>query len=47
MIEYRALPDQRLHLEKLAESRIASGEHETQSLEELFDFRDGCSYFLN
>ena len=30
----------------LSKSQIASGEHETRSLKELFEFTDDCSYFL-
>jgi hypothetical protein len=38
LIEGRCLPDQRLKLEMLSESQIASRDHETQSLKELFEF---------
>jgi hypothetical protein len=39
LIEDRPLPDQKLCLEMLIESQIASGE-------ELFKFTDECSYFI-
>jgi hypothetical protein len=37
LIKDRPLPDQRLCLEMLIESQIASGEHATKSLEELLN----------
>jgi hypothetical protein len=46
VIEDRCLPEQKLHLEMLTESQIASGEHAAQSLEELFKLTDEFSYFL-
>src|SRR2546421_70470 len=46
LIEDQCLPDQRLKLEMLSESQIASGELATQSLKELFELSDDCLYFL-
>lgn len=46
LIEDRCLPDERLKLEMLSESQITSGELATQSLKELFELSDECSYFL-
>jgi hypothetical protein len=46
LIEDQCLPDQRLHLEMLTESQIASGEHTTRSLKELFEYSDDYSSFL-
>lgn len=46
LIQDRPLPDQKLCLEMLIESQIASREHATKSLEELFKFTDECSYFM-
>jgi len=46
LIEDRCLPGQRLKLEMLSESQITSGELAAQSLKELFDLSDECSYFL-
>lgn len=47
MIEDQPLPDQKLHLELLTESQIASGEHATQSLEEVFKLTYDYSYFMS
>jgi hypothetical protein len=46
LIEDRCLPDQRLQLEMLTESQIASGEHTDRLLKELFEFTSGYSSFL-
>ena len=46
LIEGCCLLDQKLKLEILSKSQITSGEHETRSLKELFEFTDDCSYFL-
>jgi hypothetical protein len=46
LIEDQCLPDQRLMLEMLTESQIASGEHAARSLKELFEYSDECSYYL-
>jgi hypothetical protein len=46
LIEAYYLPDQKLKLKMLSESQITSGEHETQSLKELFEFTNECSTFL-
>src|SRR5258706_13621635 len=46
LIEDQCLPDQRLTLETLTESQLASGEHTTQSLKELFKFSDDYLSFL-
>jgi hypothetical protein len=47
MIEDRSLPDQKLHLELLTESQVASEEQATQPLEELFKLTDEHSYFMS
>lgn len=47
LIEDRCLPEQRLQLETLTKSQIASGEHAAQSLKELFEYSDDCSAFLS
>jgi hypothetical protein len=47
MIENRPLPDQKLCLEMLTESQVASGEHVTQPLEEVFKLTDEYSYFMS
>ncbi|KAH8772419.1 hypothetical protein F5882DRAFT_381432 [Hyaloscypha sp. PMI_1271] len=46
LIEDQCLPAQRLQLEILTESQIASGEHTTRSLKELFEYSDDYSSFL-
>jgi hypothetical protein len=46
LIEDYCLPDQRLQLEMLTKSQIASREHAARSLKELFEFSDNCSFFL-
>ena len=46
LIEGCCLPDWKLKLEILSESQITSGENETRSLRELFEFTDDCLSFL-
>lgn len=46
LIENRCLPSQRLILEVLSENQIASGEHASRSLKELFKYAGGHTYFL-
>jgi len=46
LIEDQCLPDQRLQLETLTNSQIASREHTTRSLKELFEYSDDYSSFL-
>jgi hypothetical protein len=46
LIKDQCLPDQRLQLETLTESQIASREHAARSLKELFEHSDDCSSFL-
>lgn len=47
MIEDQPLTDQKLYLELLTESQIASGEHAAQPLEEVFKLTDEYSYFIS
>ena len=47
MIEDQPLPDLKLYLEMLSESQVASGEHATQPLEEVFKLTDEYSYFMS
>jgi hypothetical protein len=42
----QCLPDQKLELEMLTRSQLASGEHADRSLKELFEFVDDYSSFL-
>ncbi len=46
LVEDQYLPDQRLDLEMLTESQIASGELAARSLKELFKYSDDYSSFL-
>ena len=46
MIEDQRLPEEKLVLEMLTESQIASGEHATQGLDTLFKLTDELSYYM-
>ncbi|KIM99998.1 hypothetical protein OIDMADRAFT_55889 [Oidiodendron maius Zn] len=45
-ITVQCLPEEKLVLEMLTESKIASGEHATQCLDKLFKLTDESSYYM-